>query len=348
MSRFFKDTLQFLEPYTPGEQPKVEGVIKLNTNENPYPPSPKVVAALAALNNETYRLYPDPQAREAVDAIAAYYGLLPSQVMLGNGSDEVLAFAYMAYGKKVYFPEVSYGFYPVFASLTGCQMEAMPMRELHIAPEDYKKNDGMVVLANPNAPTGMTLSLGVIEEILQANKDQVVIIDEAYVDFGGDSCVPLIAKYDNLLVVQTFSKSRSLAGMRVGMALASAAIIADLNRVKFSFNPYNLSREAIVAAKAAIEDQEYFRETTEKIIKTRQWFVGEMKRLGLFVLPSETNFVFVKTGASWFDKIRERNILLRHFDTPLLKDFVRITIGVQEDMEKLVQVMEELYADSSH
>lgn len=348
MSRFLKDTLQSLEPYIPGEQPKVEGLIKLNTNENPYPPSPKVMEALDALRKETYRLYPDPEAQDAVDAIAAYYGLLPEQVMLGNGSDEALAFAYMAYGKKVYFPAVSYGFYPVFANLTGCEMERVTMKNLTIDPEDYKKNDGMVVLANPNAPTGISLTRDTIEEILMANKDQVVIIDEAYVDFGGESCVPLISQYDNLLVVQTFSKSRSLAGMRVGMALANEGIINDLNRIKFSFNPYNLSREAIVAAKAAMEDDAYFRETRARIIETRQWFVEEMERMGLLVLPSLTNFVFVKTGADWFGRIRERNILLRHWDTPILRDFVRITIGLPEDMKKLVQVMEELNADSSH
>lgn len=342
MSRFLKEELTSLEPYTPGEQPKIKDLIKLNTNENPYPPSPRVKQVLDELKKDDYRLYPDPEAADAVKACAEHFGLEEDQVILGNGSDEILAFAFMAYGKKVYFPETSYGFYPVFADIFGCGAVPVEMKELLIDPEDYMKNDGMVVIANPNAPTGVDLGLDAIEDILSANPDQVVLIDEAYVDFGAESCVSLIPKYDNLLVVQTFSKSRSLAGMRIGMALGNRDLIGDLSRVKFSFNPYNLSREAIAAAAAAISDEEYFDLQRGKIMDTRDWFAESLKGLGFTVMPSKTNFVFVKTGAGAFDKIREKNILVRHWDKENIKDWIRVTIGKREDMEKLLAVMEEI------
>ena len=342
MSRFLNDKLASLEPYTPGEQPKISRLIKLNTNENPYPPSPEVKRALAAMDKDAWRLYPDPQTGEAVEAIADHFGLTPAQVMLGNGSDEILAFAFMAYGQKVYFPEVSYGFYPVFAGLLGGEACQVPMPDLRIDPADYQHNDGMVVLANPNAPTGVELSPEAIESILRANPDQVVLVDEAYVDFGARSSLALLPKYDNLLVVQTFSKSRSLAGMRIGMAMGSEALIEDLNRIKFSFNPYNLSRGAIVAAAAAIRDEAYFETQCGRIIKTRQRFVRAVEALGFPVMTSRANFVFVKTGTGYAERLRARGILVRHWDKEQIRDWIRVTIGTDEDMEQLTAALKEI------
>ncbi|MEA4921833.1 MAG: histidinol-phosphate transaminase [Eubacteriaceae bacterium] len=343
MSRFINEQMKNLAPYTPGEQPKSKKLIKLNTNENPYPPSPKVKEAVSKLDKDEYRLYPDPDTGIAIRAIAEYYGLDDDMIAMGNGSDELLAFAYMAYGGKVYFPETSYGFYPVFGDMFGCEAFPIGMTDdLRIDPACYDKNDGLIVIANPNAPTGMAVSEDDIEMILKNNPDQVVVVDEAYVDFGAETCVPLTKSYDNLLVVQTFSKSRSLAGMRIGFAMANRALIDDINRVKFSFNPYNLSREAIVAAKAAIEDDEYFKLQCGKVIETREKFIAEMNRLGYETFPSSANFVFVKTGPECFDKLREHDILVRHWDLDLIKDYIRVTIGRDEDMEELVRVMEEI------
>lgn len=341
MSRFMTPALKDLEPYTPGEQPQGERLIKLNTNENPYPPSPGVVEALASERNQ--RLYPDPVAGEAVAAVAKFHGLKEEQVLLGNGSDEILAFAYMAYGERVFFPEISYGFYPVFAGLFRSEMTEIPLDpELRVRPEDYYDARGTVIIANPNAPTGMALSREEMRGILRRNGNNVVIVDEAYVDFGGESCVPLIEDYENLLVVQTFSKSRSLAGMRIGVALGQRELIDDLNRIKYSFNPYNLSREAIVAAKASMEDVEYFRETVRRIVATREMFSGEMEKLGCSVLPSSANFVFVKKGKAYFEALRERGILIRYFDRDPIRDYVRITIGTEEEMRELLKVTEEI------
>lgn len=343
LSRFIKAQMKNLAPYSPGEQPKAGELIKLNTNENPYPPSPNVKAAISELDKDEYRLYPDPDTSQAIKAIAEYYDLGEDQITLGNGSDEILAFAYMAYGAKVYFPATSYGFYPVFGDMFDCEAYPVAMKEgLTIDPDDYMKNDGLIVLANPNAPTGIALTRDQIEGITAANPDQVVVIDEAYVDFGAETCVPLIGKYDNILIVQTFSKSRSLAGMRIGFGMGSPELIEDLNRVKFSFNPYNLSRDAIVAAAAAIKDEEYFQMQCRNVMRIRDEFSSDMRKLGYEVLPSAANFVFVKTGEECFAKIREHNILVRHWDIDIIKDYIRVTIGKDEDMKKLVKVMEEI------
>lgn len=343
MSRFLKPAMEALTPYSPGEQPTSGKLIKLNTNENPYPPSPRVKEALSLMEKDTFRLYPDPEANEAVTAIAAYYGLQPDQVVLGNGSDEILAFLYLAYADKVYFPVTSYGFYPVFSSMFQCEAVPVPMgMHMKIDSEDYAGNDGMVMMTNPNAPTGMALTLSEIEQILQQNPDQVVAVDEAYVDFGAQTSVPLIDRYDNLVVVQTLSKSRSLAGIRIGFAMGNAELIADINRIRFSFNPYNLSREAIAAAAASIGDEEYFQLQRKKIMETRDAFAEKIKEMGFEVLPSVTNFVFIKTGAAYYDKLRERNILVRHWDTPEIKDYIRVTIGREEEMEQMLQAMEEI------
>lgn len=350
MSRFLKTQYESLEPYTPGEQPKVDNLIKLNTNENPYGPSPKVLEAIDRAQVSKLMLYPDPEAAELVQAIADYYSLDREQVMVGNGSDEVLAFSFMAFQNqesKFYFPETSYGFYPVYADIFQTQANPVPLtKDLRINPEDYKNLDGTIIIANPNAPTGIALELQEIEEILQSNRSNLVIIDEAYIDFGAKSCVPFLQKYDNLLVIQTFSKSRSLAGSRVGFAMGSKELIEDLNRIKFSFNPYNLNRLSILAAKEAICDEAYFRETRGKIMETRRTFTEELQAFGFTVLPSSANFVFAKSdrlsGKEYFTGLRERNIIVRHFEKEPISDFVRITIGRDEDMKALLAATREL------
>jgi histidinol-phosphate aminotransferase len=348
MSRFFSKELDKLSPYTPGEQPIEVGLIKLNTNENPYGPGPFVEQAIKELSTELLRLYPDPKCEELTLAIEEYYGLSPGQVMVGNGSDELLGFAFMAYtdeGRKIVFPEISYGFYPVFGRVFKTQFETIPLKEnLTVDPSDYYNAKGTVVIANPNAPTGISLTRKEIEGILQNNPDNLVIIDEAYVDFGGESCIPLIDTYDNLLIIQTFSKSRSLAGCRVGFAVANKEIINDLNRIKYSFNPYNLDRLAIKIAAAAIKDSRVFEANRQEVIKTREWFTAEMNKRGFLVLPSSANFVFAKFSSSqqlggemYFQALREKNILVRYFDKDKIRDYVRITIGKKSDMEQLLE-----------
>lgn len=350
MSRFLKKQYESLEPYTPGEQPKVDNLIKLNTNENPYGPSPRVLKAINQAQVSKLMLYPDPEAAELVSAIAEYYGLDREQVMVGNGSDEVLAFSFMAFQNeesKFYFPEISYGFYKVYADIFQTRANPVPLTEgLRVNPEDYKNLDGTIIIANPNAPTGIALELEEIEGILESNRSNLVIIDEAYIDFGAKSCVPFLQKYDNLLIVQTFSKSRSLAGSRVGFALGSKALIEDLNRIKFSFNPYNLNRLSILAAKEAVRDDAYFQETRKKIINTRRSFTEKLEALGFTVLPSSANFVFAKSGQlsgkEYFTGLRKKNIIVRHFEKEPISDFVRITIGRDEDMEALLEATREL------
>lgn len=350
MSRFLNKQYQSLEPYTPGEQPKTEKLIKLNTNENPYPPSPQVMKVLSDGEIDRLRLYSDPEASRLVSAIAGYYGLGTDQVMVGNGSDEILAFSFMAFQnekRRIYFPKISYGFYPVYGDVFGADAVPIPLTaDLRIDPADYHDLSGTIIIANPNAPTGIALEPAEIESILKANRDNLVIIDEAYVDFGAKSCVPFLREYDNLLVVQTFSKSRSLAGSRVGFAMGSREIISDLNRIKFSFNPYNLNRLSILAAAEAIEDETYFRKTRRKIMDTRKWFVSELTRLGFTVLPSSANFVFAKsgklTGKEYFTGLREKKILVRYFEKEPIADYVRITIGKDQDMKALLEATGEL------
>lgn len=350
MSRFLNKQYESLEPYTPGEQPKTEGLIKLNTNENPYGPSPRVLEVLNRAEISKLMLYPDPEASELVQAIADYYQLDGAQVMVGNGSDEILAFSFMAFQKesrKIYFPEPSYGFYKVYGDIFRAECNPIPLKEdLSIEPENYKNLDGTIIIANPNAPTGIALNLADIEDILRSNESNLVIIDEAYIDFGAKSCVPFLQKYDNLLVVQTFSKSRSLAGARVGFAMGSRELISDLNRIKFSFNPYNLNRLSILAAAEAIRDDDYFRKTREAIIRTRGEFTDKLTGLGFTVLPSSANFIFARSdrlsGQEYFDGLRERNILVRHFEKDPISDFVRITIGKEDDMNRLLDATRDL------
>jgi len=341
MSRFLDPKYEHLETYTPGEQPQMERLIKLNTNECPYAPSQRVLDAIA--EEKAYNRYPDPFATAAVEAAADFYGLGHNQVVFGNGSDEILSFIFLAFGRKVYFPSISYGFYPVFADLYGSEAVAIPLKEdFTIDPADYFGLDGTILIANPNAPTGLALSLAQIVEILDNNKDQLVVVDEAYVDFGAESAFPLIDRYDNLLVVQTLSKSRALAGLRVGFAMGNPALIEDLNRIRFCVNPYNLSREAVAAAAEAIYDIPDFIDKVSRIKATRDDFQEKLGAMGIEYLPSQTNFVFAKTGAAAYDALRERGILVRHFDEDPIRDWVRISIGTPEDMSTLLAALEEI------
>lgn len=354
MSRFLNSRYSTLEPYTLGEQPKVNGrLIKLNTNENPYPPSPRVIDVINNEELQKLKLYSDPAASELTEAIADFYGLKQTQVMVGNGSDEVLAFIFMALrgsNETIYYPEISYSFYPVYCDIFQARGVKMPLREdFSIGASDYFNLDGTIVITNPNAPTGRALTLDEIESILINNEENLVVIDEAYVDFGAESAVKLIDRYDNLLVVQTFSKSRSLAGARIGFAMGSEEIIADMNRLKFSFNPYNLNRLSILAGTEAMRDRTYFEDTRHRIIETREAFVKEMEKMGFDVLPSKTNFVFATngriSGEAYFKALRERNIIVRHFRDKKICDYVRITIGTPEEMKALTDATREILAD---
>ncbi len=351
MSRFLNSRYETLSPYTPGEQPKTVGrLIKLNTNENPYKPAPAVMDIINGEEVEKLRLYSEPDASLLTGAVAEYYGIKREQVIAGNGSDEILAFIFMAFqpeNGKVYYPQISYSFYPVYCDIFKAEGIGVPLAEdFSVRIQDYFEVDGTIIITNPNAPTGMALSLGQIEEILIHNRDNLVVIDEAYVDFGAESAVSLIDKYDNLLVVQTLSKSRSLAGARVGFALGNAEIIADMNRIKFSFNPYNLNRLSILAGTEAVKDRAYFEETRKKIMDTRESFVEAMTELGFSVLPSKANFVFAKSdlisGEEYFTKLRKYNIIVRHFKDEKIRNYVRITIGTPEEMEALVQATKEI------
>ncbi len=344
MSQYFTKTLAQLKPYTPGEQPQGQTYIKLNTNENPYPPSPTVVAAITEGEIEKLRLYSDPTCADLLHTIAAQYQLLPSQIMAGNGSDENLFFALRAFCDETHplaVADITYGCYAVWCDLLHIPMHVMPLQEdFSIDAAAYHGVNETIVIANPNAPTGMALPRSAIEKILQTNPDNVVIVDEAYVDFGAESCVPLIAHYKNLLVVQTYSKSRSLAGARLGFAMGDAALIADLNAVKFSLNPYNVNRLTLLAGAAAMADSAYFAKTCTAIIETRALAAKELAALGFSMLPSQANFLFAKhpthTGADLYDALKARGVLVRHFNAPRISDYLRITIGTPAEMEILI------------
>ena len=348
MSRFLKAQLQALDAYTPGEQPRDMQYIKLNTNESPYPPAPSVVEAMTEKQVELLRLYSDPTARGLKEKLAALYGVGPNQVFVSNGSDEVLNFAFLAFGEQgVVFPEISYGFYEVFGDLYALDYRKIPLQEdFSIDHQDYCDSGKMVVIANPNAPTGMSLSLGQIEEILKSNRDQVVLIDEAYVDFGGETVLPLLKQYDNLLITRTFSKSRCLAGGRLGYAFGSPELIADLEKIKYSTNPYNVNRLTLLLGEKTVEAEAYYQEKCAEIIATRTWTAKELERLGFTVLPSQTNFLFAKTdkmdGGVLYEKLKARGILVRHFTNPKICQFNRITIGTQEQMQQLIRTLEEV------
>lgn len=353
MSRFLSQEAARLAPYTPGEQPTDTQYIKLNTNESPFPPSPKVLKALSRAEILKLNLYSDPTCGQLNEAIAKRYELSPEHVITGNGSDEILGFAFRAFcgeGKGVAYADITYGFYKAQTALFGLDADIIPLREdFTLNVDDYMDFPGTIVIANPNAPTGMAVPRADIQRLLEADPDRVVIVDEAYVDFGGESCVPMIFRYDNLLVVQTMSKSRSLAGGRVGFALGSAELIAALNRVKYSFNPYNVNRLSLIAGAAAVEDEAYFQKCTAAIRGNRDWAVRELEQLGFTVLPSQANFIFVKSdrisGEDLYRKLKENGILVRWFDSGRIRDFVRITIGSLDQMVALVDEVSRLLED---
>ena len=345
MSRFLSTEAACLAPYTPGEQPTDAQYIKLNTNESPFSPSPRVVKALSRAEVLKLNLYSDPTCGVLTDAIAARYGLRRENVLAANGSDEVLAFAFRAFcgqGRGVAYADITYGFYKAQSALFGLEATVVPLREdFTLRVEDYLNFPGTVVIANPNAPTGIALPRTDIQRLVESNPDRVVIVDEAYVDFGAESCVPMILRYENLLVTQTMSKSRSLAGGRVGFALGSPELISALNRVKYSFNPYNVNRLSLIAGAAAMEDEDYFRDSIAAIEKNRAWTTRELEALGFTVLPSSANFILAKSdrmsGETLYRRLKENGVLVRWFDADRIRDYVRITIGSMEQMETLVE-----------
>ena len=350
MSRFLSPTLSAVTPYTPGEQPQDQQYIKLNTNESPYLPSPAVVAAVSEAEVEKLRLYSDPACADLLTAAAAHFGLQPEQIMPGNGSDENLFFALRAFcdaDHPLAYADITYGCYGVWCGLMHIPSHIIPLKEdFTLDPKDYYGLNQTIVLANPNAPTGIALPRAEIEGILKANPNNVVIVDEAYVDFGGESCVPLIDRYENLLVVQTFSKSRQLAGARLGLAMGNAKLIADLNRVKFSLNPYNINRLTLKAGQAALEDSAYFEKTRAAIMDTRAWTMQQLTDRGFTVLDSRANFVFASTerinGGVLYKKLKKNGILVRHFDAPRIENWLRITIGTPEQMQALMDAVDKI------
>ncbi|HPD01830.1 MAG TPA: histidinol-phosphate transaminase [Eubacteriales bacterium] len=349
MSRFFSEKYKNLTPYTPGEQPQEGGFVKLNTNESPFPPSPKAAAALSSAEINKLRLYPDPESRLIRRALAANLSLDIENIFVGNGSDEVLAFIFAAFfdgEREVCFPEISYGFYPVYCELYGIKTNTIPLKEDYsIDIEAFVRTDKSVVLANPNSPTGMAVPGADIEKLLK-KRERLVIVDEAYIDFGGESAVELVKSYDNLIVVQTLSKSRSLAGGRLGYAVACPELIADLFNIKYSFNSYNVNRLTEIVAAAAVEDKDYFEYTRREIIKNRERTVKWLESRGFDVLPSAANFIFTKSGqingAALYQRLRAKGILVRHFNKPRLSDFVRISIGSDSDTDKLLKALGEI------
>lgn len=350
MSIFFTSQLRNLAPYTPGEQPQDQQYVKLNTNESPYPPSSGVVEALNAGEVADLRLYSDPECMELKKALAGHYKVEPENIYVGNGSDEALNFAFLAYatdGRGVAFADITYGFYPVFADLYHIPVQIVPLKQdFSIDPKDYYGLGKTIVIANPNAPTGLALSRKRIEGIVKANPDSVVVVDEAYVDFGAESCVELTRTYSNLLVVQTYSKSRSLAGARLGYAIGDAQLIRDLETVKFSTNPYNVNRLTMRAGIQVIADQDYYTENCKKIMATRSYTKEKLKKLGFIVLDSSANFLFTRKpgtdGEYIYRGLRERGVLVRHFDKEPIRDYNRITIGTLEQMDIFLNKLEEL------
>ncbi len=347
MSQFWSSRVHDLDPYVPGEQPKVADLIKLNTNENPYGPSPKVFEAIAEETDEKLKLYPDPNGDILKEALARYYMVQPNQIFVGNGSDEVLAHTFVAllkHSRPLLYPDITYSFYPVYCGLFEVEFETIPLNEnFEIELRDYLRPNGGVIFANPNAPTGRLLDSNEIEAFLRLNKESVVVVDEAYIDFGGKSAIDLVDRYSNLLVVQTLSKSRSLAGLRVGFAIGDKALIDGLERVKNSFNSYPLGRIALKGAVASIEDITYFDKICKNIIDTREILIKELEGLGFQVIPSHANFVFAKhpeqDAADVAAKLREKSIIVRHFKQLRIDQFLRITVGTEREVTMLIAAL---------
>lgn len=349
MSRFFSSKYQKLTPYTPGEQPQEMKYIKLNTNESPFPPSP-IAQRMAREAAGDLQLYSDPECTTLVKIAAEKLGVNPDEILFTNGSDEILNFAFMAFCDSTHpavFPNISYGFYPVFANVNNIPFTEIPLNsDFTINVDDYCNINKTIFIANPNAPTGIALCLSDIEKIVSTNKDSVVVIDEAYVDFGTESALNLIHKYDNLLVCQTLSKSRSLAGARLGFGVGNKELIKDLNTIKYSTNPYNINRMTMAAGVGAITDTEYFTENCKKIIKNREWTVNELKKLGFTLTNSKSNFLFAKHekmgGMDIYKALKENGVLIRHFETPLLRDYNRITVGSLEQMQQFINTLKKI------
>lgn len=354
-SPYWSTGIARLHAYVPGEQPQTDGWVKLNTNESPYPPSPRALDAIRAATSEKLRLYPDPQGKALAAAIAKRFGLGADHVFLGNGSDEVLGHAFLGllkHERPILFPDVSYSFYPVWCGLYGIAFQPVPLdADFRVQLADYAVPNGGIVLPNPNAPTGVALTLDELRTLLRGSRQSVVVIDEAYVDFGAQSAAALIPEFDNLLVVHTLSKSRALAGLRMGFALGHPALIEALVRVKDSFNSYPLDRLALAGAQAAIEDEAYFRQITGAVVQSRDWLVAELDALGFQTLPSQANFIFTRhpqhAGADLLAALREQKILVRHFAKPRIADHLRITVGTQAECETLVAALRRLVADGN-
>ena len=350
----WRDNLRTIEPYVPGEQPNLPDMVKLNTNENPYPPSPKVVETLKNFDCDSLRLYPDPNSQVLADALAKRYGLQSDQVFLGVGSDDVLAIAFMTFfnsKKPILFPDITYSFYDVWAELFQIPYERPALDDhFDLIPEDYYKENGGVVIANPNAPTGVLQSLDFLRDVIEHNRDVVVIIDEAYADFSGSSALELTKEYDNVLIVQTYSKSRSLAGMRIGYAMGNPELIRAMNDVRYSYNSYPMTRLSVALGAAALEDEAYFWETVAKVIETREWTKKELKRLGFSFRDSQTNFIFAThesvPAQTIFDVLREKHIFVRHFGQKRIENYLRISIGTQAEMERFIRETEQIIAQN--
>ena len=347
MSRFWSPIVHQLSPYVPGEQPKQNDLVKLNTNENPYGPSPRVIDAIQGELGDSLRLYPDPSASLLRQSVADYYGLKPQQVFAGNGSDEVLAHTFCAlfqHNGPLLFPDITYSFYPVYCGLYGIDYETVPLtEEFGLQVGDYSRPNGGIIFPNPNAPTGCLLSLEQIERLLQSNTESVVVVDEAYIDFGGESAVSLIDSYPNLLVIQTLSKSRALAGMRIGLALGNEQLISGLERVKDSFNSYPMDRLAIAAAVASFEDEAYFRDTCQRVIDSREQLASALLDLGFEMTSSAANFLFVRhprrEATELVTALREQRVIVRHFKQPRIDQHLRITVGTQEENRAFLKVL---------
>ncbi len=350
MSKFLINKYQSLEVYTPGEQPKDMEYVKLNTNESPFPPSQGVLDRVSKEELSKLNLYPDPECKLLKDKIANLYGFDSENIFISNGSDEILSFSFMAFcseEKGAIFPNISYGFYKVYGDLYGVDYTEAPLKDdFTVNVNDYLNTDKTVVIANPNAPTGLSISVEDIENIVKSNPENVVLIDEAYVDFGGKSCVELVRKYDNLLVVRTYSKSRSMAGARLGFAIGSKALIDDLNRIKYSTNPYNINRLTLIAGEAAIDDNDYYVDRCKEIVEIREYSKKKLSELGFTYLDSDTNFIFAKSdkisGEEYYKKLKDNGVLVRHFSNPIITDFVRITVGTRSQMDRLFAETEKI------
>ena len=354
MSRYLSSRFAALEAYVPGEQPQDQPYIKLNTNESPFPPSPEVIAAVSAEEVGKLNLYPDPECRCLRKKLAALYGVEEENVFLANGSDDILNFFFMAFcdaERPVAFPTISYGFYPVYAELYNLPATVIPLKEgFTIDAEDYCALQQNIVIANPNAPTGRTIPVSDIEKILRTNPNHVVLIDEAYIDFGGESCYRLIDAYDNLLVCRTFSKSRSMAGGRLGFAFGSRALIEDLNKIKYSTNPYSINRLTMAAAEAAVDSDDYYQKNCRIIAENRAYTVSELEKLGFETLPSQANFIFTRcpqvAGGALYRKLKERGVLVRHWEREEIRDYVRVTIGSREQMDGFLQRVRDIVKEA--